>query len=98
MGPGAVAAGDRGAYNEKTFIQRANGMRGPDRRGPTPLADILGALFAARGYGRLRAVGELEGAWVAAVGEATARQTRLGSVRHGVLTITVAHPTLLEEL
>ena len=40
-----------------------------ERRGPRPLAEILGALFAARGYGRLRGTRELEEAWEAAVGE-----------------------------
>jgi len=73
-------------------------MTAPERRGPTPLADILGALFTARGLGRLRAVSELETAWAAALGDPLARQTRLGGVRHGVLNVTVAHPTLLEEL
>ena len=73
-------------------------MTGPDRRGPAPLSDILGALFAARGYGRLRATGELEAAWAAAVGEPACRQTRAGGLRHGVLSVTVAHPALLEEL
>ena len=73
-------------------------MPNPRRRGPKPLSDILGDLFAARGYGRLRAAGELEDAWNAAVGEPGCRQTRLGGVRRGVLSVTVAHPTLLEEL
>ena len=53
---------------------------------------------SARGYGRLRAVSELEDAWNAAVGEPGCRQTRVGGVRRGVLSVTVAHPTLLEEL
>ncbi len=73
-------------------------MTGPGRREPRPLGDVLGELFAARGYGRLRAAGELEGAWNAAVGEPACYQTRLGGVRHGVLTVTVAHSALLEEL
>jgi predicted nucleic acid-binding Zn ribbon protein len=73
-------------------------MSNPRRRGPTALSDILGELFAARGYGRLRAVSELEEAWNAAVGEPGCRQTRVGGVRRGVLSVTVAHPTLLEEL
>jgi predicted nucleic acid-binding Zn ribbon protein len=71
---------------------------GPKRRGPKPVADILGELFAARGFGRLRAQGELEDAWNAAVGEPGCKQTRLGEVRRGVLIVTVAHPALLEEL
>jgi predicted nucleic acid-binding Zn ribbon protein len=70
----------------------------PKRRGPEPLSEILGELFAARGYGRLRASNELEAAWNAAVGEPMSRQTRIGGVRRGVLNVTVAHPTLLEEL
>jgi predicted nucleic acid-binding Zn ribbon protein len=70
----------------------------PKRRGPKPVADILGELFAARGLGRLRARRELEDAWAAAVGEPGCRQTRLGEVRRGVLSVTVTHPALLEEL
>src|ERR1700719_2444782 len=70
----------------------------PSRRGPRPLSEILGELFTVRGYGRLRARQELEDAWNAAVGEPYCRQTRLGEVRRGVLDVTVAHSTLLEEL
>src|SRR4051795_4749662 len=73
-------------------------MTSPSRRGPKPLSDILGELFATRGFGRLRALKELEDAWNTAVGEPGCRQTRLGEVRRGVLSVTVAHPTLLEEL
>src|SRR5271170_7988038 len=73
-------------------------MSNPSRRGPRPLSDILGELFTVRGYGRLLARQELEEAWNAAVGEPYCRQTRLGEVRHGVLIVTVAHSTLLEEL
>lgn len=71
---------------------------GPGRRGPRAVGDVLGELFAARGLGRLRAVGELEAAWADAVGSPEDRQTRVAGLRHGVLTITVAHPVLLEEL
>ena len=70
----------------------------PKPKGPKPLGEILGDLFAARGYGRLRAASELQSAWASAVGDLAARQTRLGGVRNGVLNVTVAHPTLLEEL
>src|SRR3954470_14879647 len=73
-------------------------MVSPNRRGPVPLSDILGDLFAARGFGRLRALKELEDAWNGAVGEPGCRQTKVGEVRRGVLNVTVAHPTLLEEL
>ncbi|MFO0891980.1 MAG: DUF721 domain-containing protein [Isosphaeraceae bacterium] len=73
-------------------------MSNTSRRGPKELSDVLSELFAMRGYGRLRALSELEDAWNGAVGEAHCRQTRLGEIRRGVLTVTVAHPTLLEEL
>jgi len=73
-------------------------MTSPKGRGPKPLSDILGELFAARGFGRLRALKELEDAWNAAVGEPGCRQTQIGEVRRGVLNVTVAHSTLLEEL
>ena len=73
-------------------------MSSPNRRGPKPVSDILGELFALRGLGRLRALKELEDAWNAAVGEPRCRQTRIGEVRRGILNVTVAHSTLLEEL
>ncbi len=70
----------------------------PEGRGPKPLAEILGTLFAVRGLGRLQAMVELESAWVTAVGPDVDRRTQLGAVRRGVLNVTVAHPALLEEL
>lgn len=73
-------------------------MSSPKSGGPRSVSDVLGELFATRGYGRLRALKELEEAWNGAVGEPGCRQTRVGDVRRGVLTVTVAHPTLLEEL
>src|ERR1700759_4321997 len=73
-------------------------MSSPKSGGPRPVSDVLGELFATRGYGRLGALKELEDAWNAAVGEPGCRQTRLGEVRRGVLNVTVAHSTLLEEL
>src|SRR3954453_22691302 len=73
-------------------------MASAKRGGQKPVSEILGELFAARGFGRLQALKELEDAWNAAVGEPGCRQTRLGEVRRGGLNVTVGHPTLLEEL
>ena len=73
-------------------------MSSPKRGVPKPISDVLGELFAARGFARLRGLKELEDAWNAAVGEPSCRLTRVGEVRRGVLNVTVAHPTLLEEL
>ena len=73
-------------------------MANANHRAPRPLSEILGELFALRGYGRLRALSELEKVWNTAVGEPDSRQTRLGELRRGILNVSVGHPTLLEEL
>jgi hypothetical protein len=73
-------------------------MSNPSQHGPRPLSKIMGELFTVRGYGRLHARQELENAWNRAVGEPYCWQTRIGQVRRGVLNVTVAHSTLLEEL
>ena len=97
-----------GAYNDKTFMLPAKCRAGegvnvamsssPKGRGPKPLSELLGNLFASRGYGRLQASSQLESAWNSAVGEPGCRQTKVGGVRRGVLNITVANPALLEQL
>lgn len=88
--------------NDRDGPARRPPSRGPApggrTRGPKPVADILGDLFAARGLARVRAMGELEAAWSDAVGEPGRRQTRVEGLRRGVLSVTVAHPTLLAEL
>jgi predicted nucleic acid-binding Zn ribbon protein len=73
-------------------------MSNPNHRGPRPLSEVLNELFTVRGYSRLQARQELEEAWSRAVGEEICRKTRLGELRRGVLNVTVAHSTLLEEL
>ena len=67
-------------------------------RGPQSLSDILGELIVVRGYSRAWARKVLENAWNTAVGEPQCYQTQIGEVHHGVLNVTVAHSTLLEEL
>lgn len=67
-------------------------------KGPKPLSDILGDLFASRGLARVQALGDLEAAWAVAAGEVAARHTKVDGLRRGVLGVIVAHPTLLEEL
>lgn len=96
----AFTFAEKVAANEAIGPQPAGtlSMSSARRRGPKPLSDILGELFASRGFGRLRALKELEDAWNGAVGEPGCRQTKLGEVRRGILNVTVAHPALLEEL
>jgi predicted nucleic acid-binding Zn ribbon protein len=65
---------------------------------PRALSTILAELFTRKGYSRIRIAREVESIWNEAVGEPGCWQTQVGEVRHGVLDVTVAHPTLLEEL
>lgn len=65
---------------------------------PHSLSDILGELIVIRGYSRTWAQRVLENAWNVAVGEPHCYQTKIGELRHGALSVTVANSTLLEEL
>lgn len=66
--------------------------------GPEPLAEILGRLFTAKGWGRKQDRMRLESAWQEAVGPEHATQTRVGAIRRGVLEIEVFGAVLLQEL
>ena len=66
--------------------------------GPERLGEILSRLFVARGWGRQQERLRLEQAWAAAVGPEEATQTRVGSLRRGVLEVSVGNAVLLQEL
>ena len=70
----------------------------PEDRGPTNLGDILGPLFAARGWGRKSERVRLEGAWAEAVGPEAAPETRVVALRRGVLEVEVRQGILMQEL
>ena len=74
-------------------IRRHTPQKGPERIG-----EVLGRLFTARGWGRSQERLRLEQAWTEAAGEEHARHTRLGSLRRGVLEVTVDNAVLLQEL
>jgi predicted nucleic acid-binding Zn ribbon protein len=67
-------------------------------KGPEQLADVLGRLFTARGWGRKSDRQRLESAWAAAAGDHWARDTRLLGLKRGVLEIAVKNAVLLQEL
>lgn len=69
-----------------------------ERRGPEPVGEILSRLFTARGWGRRQERLRLEEAWAEAAGPETARHTRVGGCRRGVLEILVDNGVLLQEL
>lgn len=65
--------------------------------GPENLSDILAKLFAARGWGRRSERVRLEEAWRETAG-AWASETRVASLRRGVLDVEVKTGVLLQEL
>ena len=67
-------------------------------KGPELLGEILSRLFTARGWGRKQERLRYEQAWAEAVGEKSARQTRVGALRRGVLEVIVGNGVLLQEL
>jgi predicted nucleic acid-binding Zn ribbon protein len=67
-------------------------------RDPENLADILSRLFVAQGWGRKSERGKLEEAWAAAIGPEFASQTRVMSLKRGVVEVQVRNPVLLQEL
>jgi predicted nucleic acid-binding Zn ribbon protein len=71
---------------------------GPQSHGPEAIGEVLSRLFIARGWGRRQDRLRLEQAWVAAAGEQTAANTRVGALRRGVLEIEVRGAVLLQEL
>jgi len=62
------------------------------------LGEILGRLFAARGWGRQQERLRLEEAWAETLGKTQAGYTRVAGLRKGVLEIVVANAILLQEL
>jgi len=69
-----------------------------DKKGPENLGDILGKLFAARGWGRKNDRLKLESAWAEAAGPQLLKETRVMNVRRGVMEIEVRNSVLIQEL
>jgi predicted nucleic acid-binding Zn ribbon protein len=66
--------------------------------GPEPVGEILGRLFAARGWGRRQGRLHLETAWAEVIGATGAQHTRIAGLRRGVLEVLVNNAVLLQEL
>ena len=67
-------------------------------QGPERLDAVLGSLFVSRGWGRLSERAKLEAAWLTAAGEEIAADTRVTSLRRGVLEVEVRSNVLQQEL
>jgi predicted nucleic acid-binding Zn ribbon protein len=67
-------------------------------KGPELLRDILGRLFAARGWGRQQERLHLEQAWAEAAGPDLGPHTRVVALRRGILEVEVDSAVLLHEM
>ena len=63
-----------------------------------PIASVMGQLLAKRGYGQVQAAASCAAAWQQAVGSRFEKDTRCGSVRRGILEVTVRNSLILQEL
>jgi predicted nucleic acid-binding Zn ribbon protein len=66
-------------------------------KGPEALSEVLGRLFISRGWGRLSERAKLESLWNTVAGEFK-EQTRVMSLRRGVLAVEVNSGVVLQEL
>lgn len=65
---------------------------------PQPIGEILSELVSRRGYARVQVTDQYTSVWREVAGEFLAGQTRVGGLKRGVLEITVAHSSLMQEL
>lgn len=79
-------------------------MRSPQKpkqaspSGPELIKEVLGRLFAGRGWGRRQERLHIEKAWAEAVGPELEPHTRVLGLRRGVLEVEVNNAVLLQEL
>ncbi|HYV38054.1 MAG TPA: DUF721 domain-containing protein [Gemmataceae bacterium] len=66
--------------------------------GPELLKEILGRVFAARGWGRRQERLHIEKAWAESVGPKMEVHTRVLGIRRGVLEVEVDNAVLMQEL
>lgn len=69
-----------------------------NRNKPQSLSNVLSELIARRGIGRSTAAQSLGDVWCRVVGEGFADWTRAAGIRRGVLEVTVADSTTVQEL
>jgi hypothetical protein len=62
------------------------------------MADVLSELLARKGYARVQASVGYDEAWRTAVGEKLAAQSRVGSLKRGMLEAVVANNVVLQEM
>ena len=62
------------------------------------LGSVMGQLMAKKGYGQVQAAKSCAAAWQEALGSRFRSETRCGSIRRGILEVTVSNSLVLQEL
>jgi len=68
------------------------------KTGPERIGRIITRIMARRGFQREISQEQLEKSWKEILGQPLASQTRLGTIRRGVLEVFVSHPALKTEI
>lgn len=68
------------------------------RKMPKSAADVVAQAVQRRGLAQVRTARQWDDAWNRAVGQRFASHTQVGSLKRGVLEITVANSLLMQEL
>ena len=87
-------------YDEKDFTN-ANDLtnaRRIYRRRPKTARNLVSDVITRRGIAAEQSNHELQGVWDSIVGMDIANQTKIGSIRRGVLNIEVSNSSLLQHL
>jgi predicted nucleic acid-binding Zn ribbon protein len=65
---------------------------------PRPMRDVMSQLLAKKGYAHVQTASACQEAWLEAVGQKVAADTRAGTVRRGVLEVLVRNSSVVQEL
>lgn len=67
-------------------------------RSPKKIGNVIAQLVNRRGYAQIRAAGERDEAWEAAIGDDLASMTQVAALRRGTFEVVVANSLLMQEL
>ena len=89
-----------GPYDEQDFDQANDLVKSRQRffRRPKRPADILGRLMARKGYAQTETANELEVTWNDIVGAKWKTETKVGTIRQGVLEVMVSSSVVNQQL
>lgn len=94
--PGPRKDSDKSEKEDVKAIRKQIGKR--QRRGPKPMAEVISALMARRGYAQQLAHDQFAEIWRQTVGQPLAADSCTGPFNRGVLQITVRNSSVLQEL